>query len=52
VIAVYRAEATGGYCDATVVLVGGEEISGRCLVAAVNRIESEIANALLPPEAA
>ena len=31
-----------GYCDATVIMVGGKEISRRCLVAAVNRIESEI----------
>ena len=52
VLAVYRDEAIGGYCNATVILVGGREISGRCLVAAVNRIESEIAASLLPPEAA
>ena len=52
VLAVYRDEAMGGYCNATVIMVGGKEISGRCLVTAVNRIENEIANALLPPEAA
>jgi hypothetical protein len=50
VIAVFRDEAVGG--NATVVMIGGEEISGRCLVAAINRIESEIADQLLPPEAA
>ena len=52
VIAVYRDETMGGYCNATVVLESGEEISGRCLVAAVNRIERELADQLLPPEAA
>ena len=35
-----------------VLLASGEEISGRCLVAAVNRIESDLADQLLPPEAA
>ena len=52
VIAVYRDAAMGGYCNATVIMVGGKEISGRCLVAAINRIESEIADQLFPPEAA
>ena len=53
VIAVYRDDARGGYCNATLVLLAsGEEISGRCLVAAVNRIESDLADQLLPPEAA
>ena len=52
VIAVYRDAAMGGYCQATVIVVGGKEISGRCLVAAVNHIESELADQLLPPEAA
>ena len=50
--AIYRNAAMGGYCDATVIMVGGKEISGRCLVAAVNHIESELADQLLPPEAA
>ena len=50
VLAVYRDEAMGGYCNATVIMVGGVGISGRCLVAAVNRIE--ITTSLLPPEAA
>jgi hypothetical protein len=52
VIAVYRSEALGGYCNATVIMVGGEEISGCCLVAAIDHIESVIAEGLLPPEAA
>jgi hypothetical protein len=52
VLAVYRNAAIGGYCNATVIMVGGNEISGRCLVAAIERIEREIANTLLPPEAA
>jgi hypothetical protein len=52
VIAVYRDEALGGYCSAVLVLASGEEISGRCLVAAVNRIERDLADQLLPPEAA
>jgi hypothetical protein len=51
VIAVYRENALGGYCNATVVLIGGEEVSGRCLVAAIDRIEREIADSLLPPAA-
>jgi hypothetical protein len=52
VIAVYCGDALGGYCSATLVLASGEEISGHCLVAAINRIENEIADQLLPPEAA
>ena len=52
VLAVYRDAAIGGYCDATVIMVGGKEISGRCLVVPINRIERGIANHLLPPEAA
>ena len=52
VIAVYRDDALGGYCNATLIMVGGEEISGRCLVAAINRIESEIADSAGPARAA
>jgi hypothetical protein len=52
VIAVYCGDTLGGYCSATLVLASGEEISGRVLTPAVQRIESEIANHLLPPEAA
>ena len=44
VIAVYRDAAMGSYCNATMILGGGEEISGRVLVAAIDRIEREIAN--------
>ena len=51
VIAVYRDSVFGGYCDATVILIGGEEISGRCLVAAIDKIEREIADSLMPPAA-
>ena len=52
VIAVYH-EATGtSTCNATVILVGGGEVSGRVLITAVHRIEREIAEGLLPPEAA
>jgi hypothetical protein len=52
VIAVYRNEALGGYCNATAIRVSGEEISGCALVAAIKRIEREIADNLLRPEAA
>jgi hypothetical protein len=52
VIAVYRNDALGGYCNATVIMASGEEISGYALVAAIDRIEREIADHLLPPEAA
>ena len=52
VIAVYRDAELGGYCNATAIMRGGKEISGRCLVAAIDRIESEIADKLVPPEAA
>ena len=52
VIGVYCGDTLGGYCNAILVLASGEEISGRCLVAAVQRIESELADQLLPPEAA
>jgi len=44
VIAVYRDSALGGYCNATVIMASGEEISGRVLVAAVDRIERELAD--------
>jgi hypothetical protein len=50
VIAVYRDEVMGNYCNVTLCLDDGTEVSGRALAAAVNRIEREIANA--PPEAA
>jgi hypothetical protein len=43
VIAVYCGDTLGGYCSATLVLASGEEISGRVLTPAVQRIESEIA---------
>ena len=52
VIAVYHEATDDLHCNATVILVGGKEISGRCLLAAVNRIERELADQLLPPEAA
>jgi hypothetical protein len=52
VIAVYRNDALGGYCNATVIMASGEEISGCALVAAIDRIEREIADHLWPPEAA
>jgi hypothetical protein len=52
VIAVYRDCSLGGYCNCTVIMVGGEEISGCALVAAIDHIEREIADNLLPPEAA
>jgi hypothetical protein len=52
VIAVYRDDTLGGYCNAMLVLASGEEISGRVLAAAVNRIEHDLADQLLPPEAA
>ena len=52
VLAVYRDGAVGGYCNATVIMVGGEEVSWRSLAAAVNHIESELADQLLPPEVA
>jgi hypothetical protein len=38
VIAVYRDCSLGGYCNCTVIMVGGEEISGCALVAAIDRI--------------
>ena len=50
VIAVYRERPCGGYCNVTLCLDDGTEVSGRAVVEAINRIESEIANA--PPEAA
>jgi hypothetical protein len=43
-IAVYRDSALGDYCNATVIMASGEEISGRVLVAAVDRIEHELAD--------
>jgi hypothetical protein len=52
VLAIYRGEQMGGYVGATLVLASGDEVSGCCLVAAIDRIESELANSLLPPEAA
>ena len=44
VITVYRDTAVGGYCNATLVMASGEEISGRCLAAAIDRIASELAD--------
>ena len=41
----------GGYCNATVITVGGEEISGCALTAAIDKIEREIVENLLPPAA-
>jgi hypothetical protein len=52
VMAVYRNEALGGYCKATVITASGEEISGYTLVAAIVRIEREIADHLLRPNPA
>ena len=40
VIAVYRDHAVGGYCQATVIMASGAEISGRVLVAAIDKIRS------------
>jgi hypothetical protein len=44
VIAVYRDSALDSYCHATIITASGEEISGRVLVAAVDRIERELAD--------
>ena len=51
VIAVYRDDAMGGYCQATLVLTSGEEVSGRALVADVKRVKRALADKLLPPAA-
>lgn len=52
VLFVYRDSAVGAYCNAkTVIMANGEEISGRVLVAAIDHIEREIAEHLLPPAA-
>jgi hypothetical protein len=51
VIAAYRENTVGGYCNATVILRTGQEISGRCVAAAIDKIEREIADNLMPPAA-
>jgi hypothetical protein len=42
----------GGYCHATIIMASDDEISGRVLVAAIDCLERELAEGLLPPEAA
>jgi hypothetical protein len=51
VIAVYSDHRMGGYVSATLILSSGEEVSGMVLTAALDRLEREIADHLLPPAA-
>jgi hypothetical protein len=51
VLAVYSDHRMGGYVSATLILSSGEEVSGMVLVAALDRLERELADHLLPPEA-
>jgi hypothetical protein len=39
----------GGYVSATLILSSGEEVSGMVLTAALDRLERELADHLLPP---
>jgi hypothetical protein len=42
VIAVYRDSALGGYCHATIIMIGGEEITGLRLALAVTPLQAKL----------
>jgi hypothetical protein len=41
VIAVYRDSSVGAYCNVTVIMLGGEEISGRAVAALISTLDDE-----------
>jgi hypothetical protein len=51
VIAVCSDHRIGGYVSAMLILSSGKEVSGMMLTAALDRLEREIADHLLPPAA-
>jgi hypothetical protein len=52
VVFVYRDSGVSRYCQATLVLSNGQEVSGRALVAAVDKLAAKLDDKPLPPVAA